>query len=125
MTLLMTLGAAPMRPDVRIVEPACVPAGLTFEGQGRFPADVRIEGTVRGSLAAARGTLMVGPSGAFHGEASAAHAHVAGIVTADLDCSAGAVEFAATARGSARLHCLHVSVERGAEIVAETRRVET
>lgn len=103
---------------------ARIPDGLVVQGEGMYPCDLAVDGNVQGSLMLPAGTtLLITEHGAAAGTLQAGDAFVEGCVTGTIDCSNGAVEFASSARCTARVLYRELSIARGAEVEAELQNV--
>lgn len=101
-----------------------IPVGLRVYGEAHYPCDLAVDGEVQGTLSLAGGaTLLVAESGSASGTITAGNAIVEGALQGSIDCSDGAVEFAPTARCTARVLYRELSIARGAEVEAELQKV--
>lgn len=99
-----------------------IPAGLLVKGEAHYPCDVAIEGAIEGTVVT-DAILLVVPGGEVAGRIVAGDAFIEGGVDGQIDCSNGAVEFAATARCKALVRYRELSVARGADVEADLQQV--
>jgi cytoskeletal protein CcmA (bactofilin family) len=71
----------PETPSVNIIG-----AGTVIEGDIRSESDIRIDGTLNGSLLT-KGKLVIGPSGSVEGEISCQNADISGIINGKIKVS--------------------------------------
>ena len=101
-----------------------IPAGLRVGGEAHYPCDVALDGEMHGRLAVSKSaTLLVTRNAKVDGTVIAGDTFVEGTVNGRIECAEGAVEFAPSARCTARVVYRELSVARGAEVDAELQQV--
>lgn len=83
-----------------------------------------LDGSLEGTLALHEtATLLVTTNAKVEGTVSGGNAYIKGTVNGRIDCSDGAVEFAASAHCTAHVMYRELSVAHGAEVEAELQKV--
>lgn len=101
-----------------------IPAGLRVQGEARYACDLALDGDLQGTLTLRNGaTLLVTEQGRAEGTLCAGDAVIEGRVKGQIECAEGAVEFAPSARCTARVLYRELSIARGAEVEAELQKV--
>jgi len=91
---------------------ACIPCATSFTGDISTKAGVRIDGSVKGNVAAA-GNVVVGPEGLVEGQVVGRDVSIAGVVTGNV-AATGVVQLNAGAKLLGDLEAVSVAIEEGA-----------
>ena len=98
---------APETPSINIIG-----AGTVIEGDIKSDGDVRIDGTLNGSLNI-KGKLVIGTTGIVDGEASCQNADISGIITGKIKVSE-LLSLKATSKLTGDITTNKLSIEPGA-----------
>jgi cytoskeletal protein CcmA (bactofilin family) len=88
-------------------------AGTTIEGDVVSSGDIRIDGTLKGTVKT-RGKLVVGPSGTVEGEVLCQHADISGTIRGKVNVTE-LLSLKATAKLSGEISTGKLAIEPGAD----------
>ncbi|TND09458.1 MAG: Integral membrane protein CcmA involved in cell shape determination [Bacteroidetes bacterium] len=104
----MSKGASPETSSVNLIG-----AGTSIEGDVNSNSDIRIDGTLKGTLVT-RGKLVVGPSGNIEGEVTCQNADISGQVRGKLNVTE-LLALKATAKLAGEIAVGKLAIEPGAD----------
>lgn len=122
--LLETMVVSPKLND-RTVETICsLPAQITFTGDANYDSDVRIAGSVVGTVSSKEThTISVAEGGSVKGTLRAAHLFIQGATEGEHIAQGGLANFTATAVSKGTVTYSRLRIQEGADVEASMRKI--
>ena len=119
--------AAHAQPSPEVIpteDTSVIPAQITFAGEASFEGDVRIAGTISGTVSAANGRSIVVEKGAsVNGTLKSTNIHVEGSTEGDIFASGGLASFSASAVSKGHITYSRLRIAEGAEVEASMKKL--
>ena len=105
-------------------ESSFIPSQITFTGEATFDCDVRIAGTIVGTVSAAAGrSITVEKSATVNGTLKATNVRIDGTTEGEIQASGGLASFSASAVSRGHVIYTRLRISEGAEVEASMKKL--